>query len=187
VSAKPIPPIERSIAVSWNPQQAFERFTGEFGAWWPVRTLSIGGERTKKVVFERKVGGRIYEQLDDGRRFQWGKIVIWEPHQRVKFTWHPSRSESSAQEVEVEFVPDGTGTLVKLTSRGWENWGEKAEKARKGYDSGWVYVLKTMAGQRDAKTRMLESMVRVMVFFQKFKGGRDATIASAEGEIKEWQ
>jgi hypothetical protein len=89
-------PIVRSVLVSWDREAAFRRFTGEFASWWPWRTHSIGGSRVKRVVFEPRVGGRIFEEHVDGRRFQWGAVLEWEPPSRVKFTFHPSRAPDSA-------------------------------------------------------------------------------------------
>ncbi len=55
------------------------RVAVDFGTWWPRSTHSVGGERVKEIVLEPKVGGRICEEHLDGRRFQWGTIVQWEP------------------------------------------------------------------------------------------------------------
>ena len=144
-----LPPIEKSISVSWDQESAFERFTAGFGAWWPSQTHSIGGDRVRQVVFEPRLGGRIFEEHQDGRRFQWGEILQWDPPRRVKFTWHPSRDPSTAQEVAIEFIrEDGGGTRVNLISSGWENWGPKAHRARRGYSVGWAYILNIWAGRR---------------------------------------
>ena len=58
----------------------------------------------------------------------------------MRFNWHPSRDESTAQDVEVQFTPDGAGTRVVLISDK-DKWGNNAHRARKGYDVGWAYVL----------------------------------------------
>jgi len=178
-----LPPVERHISVSWGPEEAFRRFAIDFAKWWPRKTHSIGGPRVKEIVLEPRVGGRIYEELVDGRRFQWGQILEWEPPGRLKFTFHPSREPSSAQDVEVRFVPEGTGTRLELVATKWENWGKDAAKARKGYHLGWGYVLKVWAGRRDAGMVLLDGLAAVLTALQVFKGGRDATIAKAGGEI----
>jgi hypothetical protein len=51
-----LPPIRRSVSVSWDQDAAFRRFTADFGAWWPTRSHSIGGERVRRVAFEPRVG-----------------------------------------------------------------------------------------------------------------------------------
>lgn len=178
-----LPPVERHISVSWGPEEAFHRFAIDFAKWWPRKTHSIGGPKVKEIVLEPRVGGRIYEELVDGRRFQWGQIVEWEPPARLKFTFHPSREPSTAQDVEVRFVPEGTGTRLELVATKWENWGKDAARARKGYHLGWGYVLKVWAGRRDLGMLVLDGLAGVMTALQLFKGGRDAVIAKSGGEI----
>ncbi len=179
-----IPPVKRSISVPWNKERAFKRFTAEFGSWWPSGTHSIGGERLKRLVFEEHVGGRIYEELQDGRRFQWGQVILWEPPNRVKFTWHPAREASESQEVEIEFKVEGAGTRLELTSTGWERWGRRARRARNGYSVGWAYVLNVWAGRRTVGMSLLEAITKAINVAMKLRGGRDAEIARAAGEIK---
>ncbi|MGH9659115.1 MAG: SRPBCC domain-containing protein, partial [Bryobacteraceae bacterium] len=159
------------------------RFTAEFGDWWPVRTHSIGGERVERVVFEPHAGGRIFEQHRDGRRFEWGRVLDWEPPRRVRFTWHPSRDESTAQDVEIAFEAENGGTRVTLISTGWERWGAKARRARKGYHVGWGYVLNVWMGRRTAGMRVMDGVLWTLNLVQKFRGGVDAEIAQARGEI----
>jgi uncharacterized protein YndB with AHSA1/START domain len=142
-----IPPVQRSVSVSWTPDAAFRRFTAEFGAWWPRATHSIGGKAVARIVFECRVGGQIVEELRDGRRFLWGTVTAFEPPTRLAFTWHPSLGADAAQDVEIRFVPEGNGTRVELISTGWERLGTRARRMRKGYDVGWGSVLDAYAGR----------------------------------------
>lgn len=183
MTSESIPPIRRSISVSWDQETAFRRFTAEFASWWPSRTHSIGGERLQRVVFEPRLNGRIYEEHEDGRRFQWGEIILWEPPNRVKFTWHPSRDPATAQEVELHFRSEAGGTTLELISFGWERWGKGARRARRGYNVGWGYVLNVWAGRRDVRMSMLDAVASAMNLAMKLRGGRDAEIARAGGEI----
>jgi hypothetical protein len=178
-----LPPIRRSISVSWSPDAAFRRFTGEMGTWWPRRTHSIGGARLARIVFETAAGGVIYEEHVDGRRFEWGQVMEWAPPERVKFTWHPARDAATAQEVEVTFVPEGTGTRVELVSDRWERWGEGAKGAHRGYGVGWGYVLNVWAGRRTAGMLALDVLAAAMRAIGRLRGGDAAAIARARGEI----
>jgi len=183
MTGRTLPPIERSISVSWKPEDAFRRFTTDFGTWWPSATHSIGGKRVKRVVVETQVGGRIYEELTDGRRFQWGKILAWDPPRHVRFSWHPSREESTAQDVDLHFVAEGSGTRLTLRSSGWERWGKGAERARRGYGFGWATVLDTWAGVRSRRRVLVGIIGGIAQVIQVFRGGVDASIARARGEI----
>ncbi len=146
-AADDVAPIRRSVSVSWSPDVAFQRFTADFGKWWPRYGHSIGGRRVKRVVFEARLGGRIYEEHHDGTRFMWGIVTALEPPRRVAFTHHASRAESDAQEIDVSFTPEGTGTRVELVSRGWEKMSLQAKRARGGYHMTWGVALDRYAGR----------------------------------------
>lgn len=184
MTSEPLPPIRRSVTVSWDQETAFKRFTAEFASWWPSRTHSIGGEYLEQIVFEQHEGGRIYEEHRDGRRFQWGHVTLWDPPRRVKFMWHPSRDPSTAQEVDLEFISEASGTTLQLVSSGWERWGQGARRARRGYDVGWGYVLNVWAGRRTAKMALLDVVASLMMLGMKLRGGRQAEIARAGGEME---
>ena len=177
------PPVQRSISVSWDPDAAFRRFTADFGFWWPSGTHSIGGKKVKRVVFECRIGGRIYEELVDGRRFQWGRITAFEPPRRVAFSFHPSLDESKAQDVTVSFLPEGSGTRVELVSTGWERLGERARIARKAYHIGWGSVLDTYAGKRSAVIAVFAVISGVQTAILRLTGRLDAQIDKAGGRM----
>jgi hypothetical protein len=176
-------PIHRSVSVSWSPEAAFHRFTAEMGTWWPSRTHSVGEKRVQRIVFETREGGDIYEEHVDGRRFAWGRVTLWEPPQRVRFTWHPSRDPSTAQDVEVLFRPEGTGTRLELTAAGWERWGKGAARARRGYDVGWGYILNVWAQRRTGRMAMMDGLAGLLRAIQWLRGGLDAAISRAGGAM----
>lgn len=134
-------PLRKSVTVRWSPEAAFRRFTDEIATWWPRRTHSVGGEAAENVIFEPRVGGRIYEVMRGGRTAVWGTVLEFEPPRRVAFSWHPGREPETAQTVEVTFAAAGDGTLVELVHTGWEKLGEEALEMRERYDGGWTFVL----------------------------------------------
>ena len=159
-----LPPVRKSITVPWDRQHAFDRFTREIAAWWPLRTLSLGLDRAETVVFEGRVGGEIRESIQGGAVSVWGTVLEWRPPEQVSFTWHPGKPAGTAQRVDVRFVPEGTGTRVELTHTGWEALGPLAKSARRGYPLGWTYVLRLYEGRRRAP------VVLFMDFLQKTLG-----------------
>jgi len=156
-------PIRRSIGVPWNQHAAFERFTSHFGDWWPRYSHSIGGKRVKRLVFECRVGGLIYEEHYDGTRMLWGTVTAFDAPNRVAFTFHPSREESDAQLIEVRFLPDGVGTRVELTSSGWDKMGKSAQRAYGAYRLNWGAAL----------DRFAERFSGVVVLFSVMSAGID--------------
>ena len=179
----PIPPVRRSVVVWWDPETAFRRFTEGFATWWPSATHSIGGDLVHRIGFECRVGGQITEELKDGRRFQWGKVTVWDPPRRVAFTWHPSRDESEAQDVVVTFAPDAAGTRVELVSTGWERLGSRGRATRKGYSIGWGSVLDSYAGRSSAAVVVFGILSGAITLFLKLTGRLEASIDRAGGRI----
>ncbi len=133
--------LRKSVTVRCSVEEAFRVFTEGIGSWWPLQTHSVGEDRAQTCVLEGRVGGRFFERQEGGAEEVWGTVTAWEPPQRLAFTWHPGRDESTAQEVVLRFTPVDGGTRVELEHKGWEKLGEKAAAAYKDYDSGWDFVL----------------------------------------------
>jgi uncharacterized protein YndB with AHSA1/START domain len=134
--------VRKSLVVKCSIERAFEVFTREIGTWWPTHTThSIGGEKITEVVFEERVGGRIFERHTDGGEGDWGNVLVWEPPARFVMKWHPGQDASQATELEVRFSAEGDGARVDLEHRGWEILADEAAETRASYDSGWGEVL----------------------------------------------
>lgn len=158
------PPIVRSVLVKAGPEAAFRRFTSEMDRWWPLRTHSVGLERSVGVGFEPRVGGRILERAADGTEWCWGEVTEWDPPRRVAFTWHPGEDPATAQDIEVRFTPEGAQTRVTLIHQGFERLGDKAAKAHRGYPIGWTYVLGLYAQRRDLGMAALAGATKLLMW-----------------------
>lgn len=136
-----LPPLEIAVTVPLPPEEAFDLFTRDVASWWPLATHSVCGARAATCAFEGGAGGQLVEVSDDGSRHVWGTVLAWDPPDRLALTWHPGRDASTAQEVEVRFVPQPDGCRVELTHSGWEALAEAAPAARDRYEGGWQHVL----------------------------------------------
>jgi uncharacterized protein YndB with AHSA1/START domain len=147
VSVEPIAPylepLRKSVTVARPPAEAFRIFTEKIAAWWPLAAYSVSEARAASCCIEPRVGGLIYETRDDGERFPWGHVLVWEPPRRFVMSWHPGADPDTAQEVEIRFEPDGAGTRVELEHRGWQKAGAAARELRDVYEGGWSNVLGT--------------------------------------------
>lgn len=178
-----IPPLHRSIEVSWTQAAAFARFVDEFASWWPSATHSIGGARVARVVLEARVGGLIFEEHVDGRRFQWGEVTALDAPRRIEFSWHPSRAPETAQKVVLTFTPTDSGTRVDLISTHWERWGDGAGRARRGYGVGWGHVLNLWAGRRTFGMAVLGAIAASIRAVVRWSGRAQDSIDRAGGEL----
>lgn len=103
----------------------------------------MSGEVGVEVVFEPRVGGRIFERTPSGDEIEWGEITAWDPPRRVGYLWHIATDRASATDVEIVFVEAGAGaTRVEIEHRGWERLGEaRGASWREANQGGWNGVL----------------------------------------------
>ena len=113
-----------TVTVAVAPAAAFDVFTRETDLWWR-RGLAyrVGGRHPGTLMFEPRVGGRLFESFDtDGGKqvFEYGRITVWQPPSRLVFEWRNSNFvDSEVTEVEVLFEAVDAGTRVTLHHRGW--------------------------------------------------------------------
>jgi uncharacterized protein YndB with AHSA1/START domain len=133
--------MRKSVVVPRSPEDAFRLYTEGIATWWPLRTHSVAEEDALTVAVECRAGGRLYEVTRSGEEHVWGTIAVWEPPGRLVYTWHPGRSEDTAQRVAMRFDAEGDQTRVSIEHTGWERLGDRAAEQIPSYDGGWDYVL----------------------------------------------
>ena len=144
-----IEPVVKTVTVSCTPEEAFHFFTADFSMWWPAATHSVVAytsefkDKPAAVIFEPRVGGRIFERTRSGMEHLWGTLLAWEPPTLLAFSFHPGRDEKEAQRVDVTFSPVPEGARVVLRHSGWEKLTANAQEARDGYNQGWELVFVT--------------------------------------------
>ena len=112
-----------SVAVAVPPAQAFDIFTAQIDQWWR-RGLKFRHSASPSGLLriEPHVGGRLFESFDrDGTEhvIEVGQVRVWEPPHILKFTWRNANFAAHEQtDVEVEFAPTASGTLVTVTHSG---------------------------------------------------------------------
>ena len=140
-----IEPVRKSLYVPLDPDRAFNLFTERVSDWWPFETHSISAHelksRSRGLVIEPRVGGRILEDCADGETRAWATVTVFERGSRLTVKWYVGRSEDEATLVDIRFCADGSGTKIDLTHSGFEAMGADGQSNRDGYDKGWVGVL----------------------------------------------
>ena len=98
----------------------------------------MSGERGLEIVFEPRVGRRIFERTADGREFEWGEITAWEPPARLGYRWSIATTPEDATDVEIRFHRDGeSATRVEIEHRGWDRLGARGPSWRDVNQGGW--------------------------------------------------
>jgi uncharacterized protein YndB with AHSA1/START domain len=144
--------VSKVITVEAPRDRAFRVFTEEIGSWWPLEDYTIGSEKAETAVIEPAAGGRWYERGVDGSECEWGRVIAYEPPERVVLAWQISaewRYDADIEsEVEVRFVAESeTRTRVELEHRGLEAYGDQAQHMQAIFDSpqGWGRLLEAFA------------------------------------------
>ena len=140
-----IAPVQKTIHVAASQAHAFEVFTSGLARWWP-KGHGIGKPPMKTMMLEPRLGGRWYEESEDGTETLVGKVLTWDPPARFVISWNVNSQwkpdAEIASEVEVRFIVDGAGTRVELEHRKFEVMGEEGgAKMRKDVDGGWPGLL----------------------------------------------
>jgi uncharacterized protein YndB with AHSA1/START domain len=139
--------VRTSIRLPVAPERGFEAFV-DLNSWWP-REYTWSGEALERIELEARQGGACVEWGLDGFRCDWGRVIAWEPPERLAFRWQisprrePVPDPAEASEVEVSFEPTDGGTEVTLVHRGFDRHGEGAGEYRQALASeqGWPYIL----------------------------------------------
>ena len=111
-----------ALRVPADPRRAFDAFTQEIALWWqPSRLFEITPRGDGKLAFEPGVGGRLFTTLDGGKEFEIGRVSVWEPGERLVFTWRQATfARDQSTEVEVRFEAVGEETRVSIEHRAWD-------------------------------------------------------------------
>lgn len=122
-TASTIPDVRGSVTVAVPVERAFQIFTDSFHTWWPAE-YHIGKADLAEAILEPRAGGRWYERGTDGSECDWGRVLVWEPPQRLVVTWQINGQwqydpdPDHASEIEVRFTADGPEqTTVELEHR----------------------------------------------------------------------
>jgi uncharacterized protein YndB with AHSA1/START domain len=149
--------VRKEITVEASQARAFDVFTREHGAWWPLATHHIGTAAAETAIIEPHAGGRWFERAADGSECDWGRVLVWDPPGRLVLAWEISadwkHDESIDTEVEVRFVSLGPArTRVELEHRRLDRYGAAAEQMRGIFDSenGWTNILRLFVARAHA-------------------------------------
>ena len=154
MTTKTVDAVRKSITVDTSPERAFEVFTSGMTGWWPLDTHHLGEQDAKEAIVEPQPGGRWFERAADGTECDWGRVVAWEPPDRILFAWHLGPGwkydpdPAKATEVEVRFSSEGPSrTRVEVEHRGFEVHGDRGDELRTGVaaEGGWSGLLERFA------------------------------------------
>jgi uncharacterized protein YndB with AHSA1/START domain len=145
--------IRTDIVVEAPQERAFRVFTQQFDKIKP-REHNMLGVDIAESVFEPRAGGRVYDRGVDGSECQWGRVLAYDPPERIVFTWDITphwqleSDLSKTSEVELRFVAETPErTRVELEHRHLDRHGPGWQAVLDGVDGdeGWPLYLSRYA------------------------------------------
>jgi uncharacterized protein YndB with AHSA1/START domain len=147
--------IKTDVVVGAPIERAFRVFTERFDQIKPHEHNMLEVDIAESV-FEPRAGGRVYDRGVDGSECQWGRVLAYEPPERIVFTWDISPTWQietdldRASEVELRFTAETPErTRLTLEHRHLDRHGEGWQGLREGVaaDQGWPLYLARYAAQ----------------------------------------
>jgi hypothetical protein len=133
-----IPPLTLEFEVAASPEHAFTTWVERPTLWWPSGHSMSGSPEA--IVFEPRVGGRIYERDAQGTEVAWGEVLVWAPPLRIEYLWHLFFARAEATQVAVTFTAVEHGTVVRLVQTGWDALGESGALRRERTINAWTTI-----------------------------------------------
>jgi len=128
-------PVRREVRVLTTQIIAFDWFTLHVGLWWPRFATTLGGS----LGF---VDGQLEEQTAEDT-YVWGEVITWDRPRGFRMAWREPRDTTEQRtNVDLRFLSDGAGTIVRLVHSGWDRVPDPAGAAkRSGGERGWREIL----------------------------------------------
>ena len=146
--------VKHSIVVEAPIARAFKVFTEDFDSIKP-REHNMLAVPIAETVFERRVGGNIYDRGIDGSECRWARVLAYDPPNRLLLSWDISprwqieTDLNKTSEWEVRFTAETENrTRVEIEHRKLERHGEGWESTRDGVggEQGWPLYLQRFHG-----------------------------------------
>lgn len=141
--------VRMQLVVAAPIERAFRVFTEQFDRIKP-REHNLLRVEIAETVFERRVGGHVYDRGVDGSECRWARVLAYEPPHRVVISWdidpqwrietNPDRTS----EVEIRFVAESPErTRVELEHRNLDRHGPgwQGERDVVRSEGGWPLYL----------------------------------------------
>ncbi|GAB3964750.1 SRPBCC domain-containing protein [Streptomyces sparsus] len=136
-----------AVELPTDQQASFTLFTSGLSRWWPAEFSWSGAENLTGMGMDERLDGALYEIGEHGLRWDWGRVLAWDPPNGLVFSWQigpdrvPVPRADQATEVSVTFTAQGAGTLVEVRHSGWERHGELGPGYLENFRHAWPMAL----------------------------------------------
>jgi Activator of Hsp90 ATPase homolog 1-like protein len=130
--------IEKSAFLTCSPSRAFELFTERASDWWPAEVRHTPDPRSEIRMIPT---GRFWERARDGHEVELGRVLVWEPPERLMLDFYPGTDALHPTEVIVRFAGEADGTRVVVEHRPKAESAELWAAGAPRFERSWDIVL----------------------------------------------
>jgi len=104
-----------SFDLTTKRERVWRAIVDETAGWWPKKML-VGGEKSK-LVFEARLGGRLYEERGQGAGLTWYTVIAIDPGVSLELSGHVTArfGGPAVSQLHIELADAGTGTRISIT------------------------------------------------------------------------
>lgn len=128
--------IEQEVTINAPVAQVFDALTNQVSAWWGAPYLIT--DAPQAIIFEPKVGGRLYESSVNGEGALWATVTAIKANEWLELTGPIGMSGAVHSVVSFILEPGDKATRLKLSHRAI---GELSEETQANYGAGWQDLL----------------------------------------------
>lgn len=112
------------------PPAAFDAYVAQMDVWWPRRgvfpySFAPPGVFPRHIRLEAGLNGRYYETFSDGVEYEIGRITLWQPPEKLSYTWQDP-AWARPNQITLRFAAQdaqGDDTLVRYEQDGFAGAG----------------------------------------------------------------
>lgn len=130
--------IELEIPIAARRDRVWDALVSDAHAWW--REDFYVGSSVKRIVFDARIGGHLYEDWGQGSGVIWGTVIALDRGRSFDLVTHSSLAWGGPRTsmLRVDLLEDGDRTLLKLTD---SVHGRIDERGADALREGWRLLL----------------------------------------------
>jgi uncharacterized protein YndB with AHSA1/START domain len=129
--------IELEYEIAAGPERVWAVMSKQTTRWWKRARFFMEKDATT-FHLEMRAGGHAWEEGPEGSSLLWWTITAVRPGKSLQFENAPTRAMH--EQVKIELVPRGKGTVVRLNQTLWGDLGEPG-KTKQTFVQGWGQLI----------------------------------------------
>ena len=132
--------VKLDFPINASPENVWKAITEETTRWWDKDFVSL--KDSTGVILEPRIGGRLYEETEDGRGLVWANVIAINPGKSIDFMgcMTPEWTGPTITMFKLAIEATEEGSVLKLTEG---LVGNVTEETTQSMEEGWTFLFGT--------------------------------------------